>query len=273
VTERDPFGRLPNEDPLAGLGSRTNGTESLAASEPGAPETAPEKATSERSRAAASRRSAAHRRSATASRLDPSQVADVGRWIVKVVVIVGVLVTIAGLAGSLLLADKSVPGEVSDSPTPRIVRAQPAPRGLDSRSLLLQRNLVPALRRVRGSGLGQLRTLRVAPERIDATLLAADGRLRAVRVRFDGTPSGLGTSGAGSGRLATIPFARVDAAAPARLARSAAARLRRPVSDVAFVFLRDAGTAPRWTLVMRAGTRLHGDAHGRMTRGRRRGRG
>jgi hypothetical protein len=266
VTERDPFGRLPNEDPLAGLGSRTNGTESRAASEPVASDDSPVEPTpapEERTfpRAAASRRSAA------ASRLDPSQVADAGRWIVRVVLVVGVLVVIAGIAGAVLLTGKSVPGGVSHSPAPRIAGDPQPPRGLDSRSLLLRRNLVPALRRLRASGLGQLRTLRVAPVRVDATLLARDGRPRSVRVRFDGRISSLRTSGAGSGRLLTIPFSRVDAAAPSRLALGAAARVRRPVREVQFVFLRSAGAAGSWTVVMHDGTRLHGDAHGRFERG------
>jgi hypothetical protein len=257
VTERDPFGRLPNEDPLAGLGSRTNGTESLAASEPVATDDSAEEAPSDRPRPVASRTSPA------ATRLNPSRVADAGRWIVKAVVIVGVLAAIAGVAGALLLAGKSVPGEVSRGPVPRIDRA---PHGLDSRSLLLRRNLVPALRRLRGSGLGQLRTLRIAPQRIDATLLARGGRLRAVRVRFDGRLSGLGASGAGPRRLLTIPFSRVDAAVPTRLARGAARRARRPLSDVGFVFLPSAGSSASWTVVMRGGGRFLADASGRITR-------
>jgi len=261
VTERDPFGRLPNEDPLAGLGSRTNGTKSLAASEPPTTAESPAEAPADRPRPVPRRRSAA------ASRLNPSQVADAGRWIVRAVVIVGVLVTIAGVAGALLLADKSVPDEVSHAPAPRLAGDDPTPRGLDPRSLLLRRNLAPALRRLRRSGLGQLRTLRVAPERIDATLLARDGRLRSVRVRFDGTLSGLGasrTSGAGSRAPLTISFSLVDAATPSRLARSAAARTRRPVSEVQFVFLRNAGASASWTVVMRDGRRLRGDARGRI---------
>lgn len=270
VTERDPFGRLPNEDPLAGLGSRTNGTESLAASEPVASKPAAselavadeprEDPTPEQSRAVPSRTAAA------ASRLNPSRVADVGGWIVKAVVIVGVLVTIAGVAGAVLLTGKNVPDEVSDSAAPRVAGGDPAPRGLDGRSLLLRRNLVPALRRVRTSGLGGLRTLRVAPERIDATLLGEDGRLRSVRVRFDGSLSSRDAGVAGARGLLTTAFSRVDAAAPARLARGAAARVRRSTSEVSFVFLRTAGSSAPWTVVMRGGPRLPGDAHGRIAR-------
>jgi hypothetical protein len=259
VTERDPFGRLPNEDPLAGLGSRTNGTESLAASDPVATDEPSDEATPDRPRAAVSR-------SAVATRLNPSRVADAGGWIVKVVVIVGVLAVIAGLVGTLLLSGRSVPGEVSQRPTPINAGGDPAPRGLDSRSLLLRRNLVPALQRLRGRVPGRIRTLRIAPQRIDATLLARDGRLRAVRVGFDGRLSGLGSGGAGSRRVPTIPFSQVDAAIPAWLARSAARRVRRAVSDVGFVFLRSAGSSASWTVVMRGGERFLGDARGRITR-------
>jgi hypothetical protein len=268
VTERDPFGRLPNEDPLAGLGSRTNGTERLAASEPAASKPAATDQSPEKEAIPDRPRPPTSRRSIVASRLNPSQVADAGRWIVRAVVIVGVLVTIAGVAGTLLLAGKSVPDEVSDAPAPRIAADRPLPRGLDPRSLLLRRNLVPALRRVRGSGLGQLRTLRVAPERIDATLLARGGSLRAVRVRFDGRLSSLGAtraSGAAAGRPPTIPFSRVDATAPSQLARGAAARVRRPVTAVDFVLLRNAGSSAPWTVVMRGGRRLRGDTRGRIT--------
>jgi len=56
------------------------------------------------------------------------------------------------------------------------------------------------------------------------------------------------------------------AAAPARLARGAAERAKRPVSQVDYVAL--VGVAPQatWTVVMRGGGQFAGDARGRITR-------
>ena len=157
----------------------------------------------------------------------------------------------------------ATPSEETPSPG---AEATP-PRGLAPRSMLLRRNLAPALARMRNEGLGRLRTLRVAPERVDAQLLTRGGRLRSVQARFDGEFRVLSTSGPGFGRLDTVPFATVNTAAPSRLARSAAGRLRRPVGQVDYaVLLAGLGPLADWSVIMRGGAQFLGDARGRIAR-------
>ena len=104
--------------------------------------------------------------------------------------------------------------------------------------MLTRRNFDRALKRLSTSGLGRMRTLTIRPDRIDAQLLTKGGSLRSVQIRYDEPDiNAFGTSGAGFGHLETIPFAKIDAGAPARLARSAAGRARLPVSQVDYVTL------------------------------------
>ena len=53
------------------------------------------------------------------------------------------------------------------------------------------------MNRLRTGGYGRLGNLRVAPERIDATLVTKDGRLRQVQIVPGGAVRVIGTTGAG----------------------------------------------------------------------------
>jgi len=140
------------------------------------------------------------------------------------------------------------------------------PRGLSATSMLRQRNLGPALRSLRRAGLGQMRTLSIRPERLDAQLLTGGGRLRSVQRRYDGALQDFGAGSPGFNHLETIQFSKIDPAAPARLARSAAGRLKRPVSQVDYVVLTSFLGKPGWSVFMRNGKAFQGDARGRITR-------
>lgn len=266
MPERDPFGRLPGEDTLAGLGSPSDGIVAQPTAEttapaptagdapqtpgdvwrqPAAPPVAEADAAEDRTRPQRGTRGRAARRAPR-----------VVRWIV---VAVSVLVVL-NVASALLIGTAEVTVEGGSEVTRPA--DGPDPVGLQPRSMLLRANLAPALRRLRTGGLGQLQTLRIAPERVDATLLTRAGKLRFVQVRSDGRLRRLSLSGGGFDRIPTIPFAEVDAAAPARLARSAAGRSKRPVSQVDYVVRLNAGTDATWSVVMRRGGQFVGDARG-----------
>lgn len=269
VAERDPFGRLRNEDPLEFLGRRSNGTEPVDEAVAGA--AAPEpRADGGEPRAHSS--------------LDPARVAGIARRVVKVFIAIGVLALVGGVVAALMFAAHSAtmrgpvvhveraveappvgPNAVRGAIPPAAASGAATPTGLQARSMLLRRNLAPALRRLAASGLGRLRTLSIRPERFDAQLLTRGGRLRSVQ-GVAGRLTTFATSGPGLGRLDTIAFARVDAAAPGRLARGAAERLHVPTSHVDYVALVGSGSALTWSVVLRGGAQFLADAHGRITR-------
>ena len=293
MPERDPFGRLPDENPLAGLGSLSEGSESQtaepvvsswgaseeAAPDAAAPEPVPSQPPGRRDRL----QQAARRRTTTAASaaeyLDPAQFAQFAQIarrmarVVRAVFVIAFVFVIVGVVLSLLVSgdsDTGTPGGVPPSGPSQQSRPAGgearAPRGLQRRSLLARRNLAPALRRLRTSGLGRLRSLRIAPERIDAQLLTRGGSLRSVQLRFDGELRRLSVGSGGFGGLPTIAFSDVDPAAPSRLARGAARRSGRSLNQVDYVVRINAGTLGGWTVVMRGGGQFLGDDRGTITR-------
>ncbi len=176
-------------------------------------------------------------------------VQTVGR-VVKLVVFLVVLGVIAGVAKPIWDAGKDVRDAVSDIPSSGEINIpgtsrngddggeDAVPSGLSSNSMFRRSNLGPALKRLGTSGLGRMRSLTIWPDRLNAQLLTKGGSLRSVDIRFDepniDTTS---TSGAGFSHLETVPFAKIDAGTPQRLARSAAGRARLPVSRVDYITL------------------------------------
>ena len=284
MPERDPFGRLPDENPLAGLGSLSDDDERQDAAQPvvTARPPPPKPATPSSPRQQQLREllgaveQMKHQKGSASGLTVLRSIGRVVR-IVRIVVIVAIVAVIGSVALGLFasgsireriddLSDVELPNlespnfESPDSPS------EPEPAGLGGESLLAQRNLAPALRRLRTSGLGRLRSLSIRPERIDAQLLTKDGRLRSVHLRHDGELRTVSLSGGDFGGSPTIPFGRASSAAPQRLVRRAARRLRRPVTHVDFVVLVNAGASSVWTVVMQGGGQFLGDARGRITR-------
>jgi hypothetical protein len=94
-------------------------------------------------------------------------------------------------------------------------------------------NLRASLSRLRSGGHGKLRQLRIAPERIDATL--TDGTvINLVQLRADGTRTIVKSTGS-PGSLEPTPFASLEPAGPERLVRRAAARLKLATTEVDYV--------------------------------------
>ena len=128
-------------------------------------------------------------------------------------------------------------------------------------SLLRARVLADALARLHGRG--ALRLLRVAPDRVDAQLVTRSGGLRNVQVTNTGQVRDFGTGGSGVAGLPTVPFAQVDASAPARLVRTAVARSGRSPSRVDYLVLLMLGTGQSWNLYFKPdGLHFAADRHG-----------
>lgn len=307
MAERDPFGRLPDENPLAGLGSLSDGIDSQAPAQPvvsGRPEEGQRQDRPGRPAAREEPSPPPKRRPATTPSAERSQqqtlrellgavqqiktprrggasglgvLRTVERviWIVRFVIVVAIVLAVGGAAAGVFttgsirdkineqLPNTELPKDTFGEPGAQSV---PKPVGLGKDSLLLQRNLAPALKHMRTSGLGRLKSLSIRPERIDAQLVTRDGRLRSVQQRFDGKLGELSISGGGFGQLPTISFKRANSAAPGRLARGAARRVRQPVSKVDYVVLISSGATTLWTVVMKSGAQFLGDARGHITR-------
>lgn len=147
--------------------------------------------------------------------------------------------------------------------------AKPAgapPKGIGGRSLVRRDHFAAALGELRGSEL-RVANLRLAPERIDATLLTRGGRLRHVQVQPGGNIERFGSdSGPGFDNTSTIPFARLNPGAPQRLARRGAAKLGVPVSTLQYLVPTNFGGKVTWAAYFKRARYVIGDAAGRYQR-------
>jgi hypothetical protein len=305
MAERDAFGRLPDENPLAGLGSLGDGIETHTSAEPVAATAASDPVFS--ARPAGSKERAAHAKPETPSeRVSSSPKVDqsladairqvqqmsgtnvtpdfriVGR-VVKLVVFLVVIGIIASVGGTVFDASKSVRDTIDSIPSPSDVTSDSGkatgsgsagaakesapPTGLSANSMLTRRNFARAMARLRTSGLGRMRTMSVRPERIDAQLLTKGGSLRSVQIRYDDPEiDDFGAGSPGFSHLDTIPFARINTRAPARLARGAAGRAQKPVSQIDYVTLNGIQGTVAWGAYLKGGKIFLANSRGRITR-------
>jgi hypothetical protein len=152
-------------------------------------------------------------------------------------------------------------GDTTPEPATPAKPASP-PRGLASGSLLRPGGVRLAIRR---AGRGQIRLLRLAPDRANLQLVVA-GRLRMVQVGYDGARSVVTTPAVASSQPG-VRRGAIDAGAPARLVRAAAHRLGRHTSSVDYLVLMNdgAGLGVRWAVYFTGGGSFLADAHGRIT--------
>jgi len=144
---------------------------------------------------------------------------------------------------------------VNVAPTP----AAPPPTGVEGGSLLRPAALKAALDKMPA---GSIVSLRVAPERIDAQVIV-DGQMHVVQVTSSGEVSDVGTP-ASVPELAKL---RVDAAAPSRIARTAARRAGRDPSAVDYLVLMNLGGKREWQLFFKDdGLHYSASANGRKVR-------
>ena len=153
-------------------------------------------------------------------------------FVVLLAILGGLTAAIVGLVNSVDVKTGGTSGPAKIIPD--AIKPKPAPKGLGAGSLVRQDNFTAALTQIRTKGGGRLTHLRVAPDRIDAQLLTGAGRLRSVQVKPGGTLERFGPdSGAGFDQSTTIPFARLNPAAPQRLARAGRRADRRAGRDPA----------------------------------------
>ena len=293
MAEYDAFGRKIGEDTLSGLGGtsepskeaprpqpappRGDATPSPDAvrPEPARPETvrpepsAPPKFVQDRRQLAAQLGAALSQAAAarTAGGLGTPRRSAAGRGC-----LVGVVVLLV-LIGAAVLGVVALVGTVSDvadkarttPANPTTGRPAAAPKGLAPRSLVRPATFATALRRLQSSEAGRLTNLRLAPERIDVQLLTWAGRLRSVQLLPGGQWQRLGSdSGPGFDRAPTIPFARLNPAAPARLARRGAARLHERVARLQYLVPTFSTGKLTWAAYFPRSRYVIGDASGRV---------
>jgi hypothetical protein len=132
------------------------------------------------------------------------------------ILFLGALIAVLGVLANVAVDE--IEGGLED-----LVETQ-EPDGLGPSSMIRAANLAVALELMRGSGLGRPLTLRVTPNRVDARLVAGNGRQSLVRVTAQQELRTLDTRrGGGAG----IPYAQIDVTAPERLTREADAERRK----------------------------------------------
>ncbi len=144
----------------------------------------------------------------------------------------------------------------------------PKPTGLSKDSLMRRANVAAALRTLRSDENTKLTNLRLAPDRIDATLLTDEGRLRHVQIQPGGELERFGSdSGPGFDNVSTIPFAKLNPGAPQRLARRGAREHGVPISELQYAVPQDVSDGLRWVVYFTRGRYVIGNA-GRPLRAR-----
>ena len=141
-----------------------------------------------------------------------------------------------------------------------------APTGLGARSLLRPAAFERALADLRARKIGRIQNLRVAPERIDASLLTPRGTLVNVQLRPGGGFQRFSESGSGFGGLETIPYGKLDPRAPQRLVRAAAERLGRPVSRIDYLVPTQTSGEVTWGAYFKGGAIFLANERGKITR-------
>ena len=141
-----------------------------------------------------------------------------------------------------------------------------APVGLAPRSLLRPAAFERALAQLRSRKIGRIQSLRVAPERIDASLLTPRGTLVSVQLRPGGELRRFSESGGGFGGTGTIPFGKLDPTAPQRLVRAAAERLGRPVSRIDYLVASQTSGDVTWGAYFKGGAIFLANERGKITR-------
>lgn len=139
------------------------------------------------------------------------------------------------------------------------------PTGLGSGSLLVRANFANALDILRPEG-SHLRSLRVAPDRIDASIVTTDGYMKQVQVTYDGRLQRFSRVGPGFPLTGSFTVDGLVRAAPFRLARAATARAGRTPAAVDYLVAISLGTEQGWTIILKGGGQYLADHRGRIRR-------
>jgi len=188
-----------------------------------------------------------------------------------ITIVVVLLIGGAALAGILSLVssvDISTDGIEKAIKAPAVPQlAGPKPKGLEQDSLVRKANVAAALRQLSAMEDAKLANLRLAPERIDATLLTKEGRLRHVQITPGGKLERFGSDGSpGFDSVPTIPFSSLNAGAPQRLARRGAEEIGVPISELQYAVPQDISGKTRWVVYFTRSRYVIGDGRGRFER-------
>jgi hypothetical protein len=172
----------------------------------------------------------------------------------------GLLVVVAILGAAGLATNSAVEkgSEIIDELAPPASQA-PA-TGLQTGSWLREQNFRNALTTLEAAQLGRPVLLRIAPDRINATLIKGD-QISVVQIGADGELKNFGSS-AGSGRA--IAFDAIDPAAPEKLVRRGA-NAKHPARSIDYVLV-NPGPPPNVAAYFKGGRIVIGDRHGRPQR-------
>ena len=144
--------------------------------------------------------------------------------------------------------------------------AKPPPAGLEPGSLLRPAAFERAIAQIRRRGGGKLENLRVAPERIDATLITDRGTLVNVQVSATEGYRRFSESGPGFTASDTVPFSKLDARIPQKVTRAAAERLGSPVGTIDYLVPSLSDGKVVWGAYFKTGAIFLADARGRIIR-------
>lgn len=179
------------------------------------------------------------------------------------------LVVLGAGAGLVANAGRELEQGIRDvvtvPPVPPVEAEGPPPTGLRAGSLVRPGELRRAFAQLRDTNLGRAYTVRLAPERIDTQLISGTGVMSSVQLRHDGSLDQF-TRSPGNGHLETIPWAKLDPAAPARLTRRAAARLRQPATRLNYLVATLFDGRVIWGAYFKGGEIFQGDGRGRLFR-------
>jgi len=282
VPEYDAFGREIGEDTLAGWRAGSSGLPTSPAPEPADPPRqapAPEPAAAVTAgdplgTAAAGATPVAAEASAAPVSAAPARVRFQRpprrrprirfRWIALLIAGWVGLTVFSRVADKVDEAARSIKIPTIAVPTPE--PQAKAPTGLGPRSLLRPAAFERALAQLRSREIGRIQNLRVAPERIDASLLTPRGTLVNVQLRPGGEFQRFSESGSGFGGIDTIPFGRIDPAVPQRLVRAAAERLGRPVSRIDYLVPSKTSGEITWGAYFKGGAIFLANERGKITR-------
>jgi hypothetical protein len=174
----------------------------------------------------------------------------------------GLLVIVAIVAAVGLVGNAAVDKgqDIIEQVTPQ--ELAPPPTGLQADSLIREENFADALNTLVTARKGQPLSMRVAPERIDASLVKGR-KLHQVQITPDGALRELATTDA-PGNLHPVAFSKIDPAAPERLTRAGATR-KQPARSINYLVLTPT-SPPTWGAYYKRGRIVIGDAHGKPQR-------
>ena len=174
------------------------------------------------------------------------------------------LAILGGVGLAVVNVGTRVEGGIDDivDGLPTTVDPEPPATGVTGDSLVQRANFAAAVASLKSAGLGRPLSMRVAPDRIDATLLTTGGRLHQVQVTPDGELRELASSDGPQAR--TVAYAAIDPAAPERLVRAGATR-KFPARSIDYLVL-SAGPPVSWGAYYKGGRIVLGDARGRKQR-------